>query len=128
MIEDEKDDAPFDDGDDEKDDPFKFGDSDTDEVLRQEGEDVKALIRKFLRKMSGDKTEEVDNHDLLQYMRVINYNFVVLSRMLQAMNIQLVAVEETLLDLRSKVDSFVDSNDLIEESLNGTDNTGLGPV
>ncbi len=109
------------------DDPFNFDDlndpHDPNDPMRKEEEEVRKHIKNLVEKLQGLSDEPVSNDDLLQYQRIINFNFAALRKMITTFVFRLNMVEESLLSLHKKMDSFLDSNKLIEESLNEPDST-----
>ena len=104
--------------------PFDFNElNDPNDPMRKEENEVRKHIKNLVKKIQGTSTEAVSNEDLLQYQRVINFNFAALSKMITALVFRLNIVEESLGSLHKKMDSFLDSNKLIDEALNESDST-----
>jgi len=101
------------------DNPFNFeGDPDSNDPLHREEAAIRAQIKNLVDKINGTSNEPVVNEDLLQYMRIINFNFAAMSKMVSTFIFRMNVVETTIEALHKKLDNFLESISLIEESLN----------
>ena len=99
-------------------DPNNDGmDRDPNDPFYKEEEEIKKQVRRLVDKIQMTSNEPVTNEDLLQYVRIINFNFANMNKVISAFFFRLSIVEESLEKIHKKLDSFLESNSLIEESL-----------
>jgi len=109
---------------DEK-DPFDFGPYDDDPKdnhdepnydLDKETRELHKAVKDIFRRLNTG--EAITNEDLVQYMRVVNFNFAAMSRLIQTIGHRQGVMESFLLDIKTDLTNFIEGNSLLEESLN----------
>ena len=90
---------------------------DQDDMERQKYQEA---VENILSKI-GKGGNPVNCEDIMQYLRVINHNFTSLSRLIQAIFYKQDLIESSLVELHTKLDEILDTDEIIEDSLNATD-------
>lgn len=92
--------------------------------LRKEENELQKIMHSILGKLNQTDKSPVTNSDLLQYLRVINFNFAALQRLIQALYIRQGLTEESVThistkqaEILEKVDAFFESQTLLQEAL-----------
>ena len=83
--------------------------------------DQREEVEKLLSKINKPGTP-VSNKDILGYLKVVNHNFVTLSRLIQAVFYKQDLIELSLVELHTKLDEILDTDKIVEDSLNAPDN------
>ena len=98
--------------------PFNSDDSDHE----REAEELRLQIAKISKKLTGDDPEPATNVEILQFLRVINYNFISITRLLHAILLKtveidttLVAVEANSVRLGTRLQQFFDTDSMLDE-------------
>jgi len=109
--------------------PFDYNHDDfqdDQDPLKREGEEIKQVLNRLVDKVHGISKEPVSNEDILQYLRAINFNFASLSRIMSTFIFKMVSLEEAYEKLAKKIDEFLESGALIEESLKDESDSSNG--
>jgi len=114
------------------DDPYDYSadDFDPDESLIEEQKMVQKQVKRLIAKIRGESSDPITHDDLLQYMRVINFNFAAMNKIVNNFQFndgiihqELGSITKKLSELDAKIDNFLEFNSLIEESLNEPDSS-----
>ena len=88
-----------------------------DDPLYKESQYLKEQVEQLFKKLSGEDPV-VSNDDKLKYLRIINFNFATLQRLMQALYIRQGLVEDGVADLHErlnkpleKLESFLEANE-----------------
>jgi len=100
---------------------FPFDDDD-DYEFNPEAEKLRQQIEEVYKKCTGENTEPVTNDEILQFLRVINYNFISLTRLLQAILLKSVEMDTVLMNLElsaarqnARLQQFFEVNSMLED-------------
>jgi len=106
-------------------DKFPFGDDDdipTNDDIGREAKELRDHMRKVHKKITGENTEPATNEDVLQFLRVVNYNFLSLTRLLQSILLKTAEMDTTLVNLTvdttkisTQMTHFFEMSSLIDE-------------
>lgn len=114
---------------------YSFNDDDNsednDHELDPEVEELRKQISAIQKKLTGENPVPVTNNDILQFVRIINYNFVSLTKLLQAILLKTAEMDSTLMNLElgtvrinNRLQQFFETNSMLddigEEDLNGS--------
>jgi len=87
-----------------------------------EAEELRRQIEKIHKKLIGEDTEPVTNNEILQFIRMINYNFMSLAKLLQTILLKNVEMDTTLINLELSVSrinkhlqQFFETNSMLDE-------------
>lgn len=87
-----------------------------------EAEELKRQILEIQKKLSGENSESVTNNEILIFLRVVNYNFVSLTQLLQAILLKTSEMDTVLMDLgvstshlEVQLKQFFESNSMLNE-------------
>ncbi len=87
-----------------------------------EGIELRKQIGEIHKKLTGENNDPVTNNEILQFIRIINYNFVSLTNLLQAILMKSSEIDTTLIDLALDVSStntrlqqFFETNCMLDE-------------
>lgn len=104
---------------------FSYGESGG---LDPEAEDLRQRLESIHKKLTGEDPTPVTNADILQFLRVINYNFLSLTRLFQTIVLKNAEMDTTLMHLElstarmsKRLNQFFEANsmlDAIEEDFN----------
>jgi len=81
---------------------FDFNDE-NDEKVSAEAEKLRQRIKDMYKKLTGENSDVITHDDLLQYMRVINFNFVALVRLIQGIQLKHLEMDATLIGIETSV-------------------------
>lgn len=107
---------------------FPFEDDSTrgDSEIGPEAEELRRQIAEIHKKLTGENTEPVTNDEILQFLRVINYNFTSLIRLLQAILLKTAEMDSTLMNLElgavrmdTRLQQFFETNSMLDEVMEG---------
>lgn len=94
--------------------------------LDPEAEKLRQQIAEIHKKLTGENPEPVTNMEILQFLRVINYNFISLTRLLQAILLKNAEMDSTMLNLElgftrinKHLQQFFETNSMIDEVMKG---------
>ena len=105
------------------------GDSDSflnfgDDPLRKEEYELQKIMQSILGKLNRTDKSPVSNEEILQYMRVINFNFASLQRIISSLYLRQGITEDTVIDINrkqteilEKISDFFESQTLLQEAL-----------
>lgn len=92
-----------------------------------EAEELRLQIAEIYKKLTGENTEPVTNSEILQFLRMLNYNFTSLTRLLQAillktaeMDMTLIEVELNTVRLGTHLQQFFETNSMLDEITEGS--------
>ena len=105
-------------------DDFNFDSDDAhneENPIRKEEREIKNIIECLNKKIGAKGAVLITNRDIFQYMRVINYNFATLQRMVHAIYTRESLVEQEIADFHKKLDTFIETSELLTDAL-GEDN------
>lgn len=95
---------------------------DDDYEFNPEAEKLRQQIEEIYKKCTGENTEPVTNDEILQFLRAINYNFVSLTRLLQAILLKSVEMDTTLMNLElsiarqnTRLQQFFEVNSMLDD-------------
>ena len=97
---------------------FGFGFGPDDDPMRKEEQEIKKSLEALNRKMTGATSSPITNRDLLHYMRIINFNFAALSRLIHVIHIRQGIIEESVLDVSKKMTALTETQELLDKVLN----------
>lgn len=87
-----------------------------------EGEALRRKIADIYKKITGEDPEPATNDDILQFMRVINYNFISLTRLLHVILLKNADMDTTLMNLElstvrmsKRLNQFFETNSMLDE-------------
>jgi hypothetical protein len=96
----------------------------------QEVEKLKKRTDILLKKISGENLETVTLDDLLHFMRVINFNFVALTKLIQAIYLKNAMIDSAITNMESglaqvqkQLQQFFDDSSMIDDILKGESNS-----
>lgn len=79
-------------------------------------------MEEIYKKLTGENTEPVTNGEILQFLRVINYNFTSLTRLVQAILLKTAEMDMTLMEIGldtarfgTRLQQFFDTNSMLDE-------------
>lgn len=117
--------------DDDNDFLFDGGDDDPENIFNEESfggnslageeEEVRKNIEEIYKKLRNLTLESVSNEDLLKYIRVVNFNFAALSRLVHAIFFRQGVIEEGIFEIHKKVSGMTEANELIDAALKKDD-------
>jgi len=112
-----------------EDDNFSFDENSADDngpEFDPEAVELRKQIGEIHKKLTGENTEPVTNNEILQFIRIINYNFLSLTKLLQAILIKSSEIDTTLIGLSLDVSStntrlqqFFETNCMLDEIVKG---------
>ncbi len=116
-----KDNFPFDDNGD-SDSDSDWDDNSRSEYDNSKAEELRQNIIEIHKKLTGENAEPVTNHELLQFLQVLNYNFVSLTKLLQAILIKTTEMDRAVtmvaagtLRLNNSLQQFFETNSMLDE-------------
>ena len=100
-----------------------------------EAEELRQQMEEIYKKLTGENTEPVTNSEILQFLRVINYNFTSLTGLLQAILLKIAEMDMTLMEvelgtvrLGTRLQQFFETNSMLDEIMGGNLNvSGSAP-
>jgi len=108
-------------------DMFKDPDDDESENIwlpSKEEIEMREHAKKLMKKLSGEDKSNVTNRDILQYLRIINFNFISLSKALKNLFVKQAVTESVLISLLDKLETFSETASILGDSFDDTaDNT-----
>lgn len=103
-------------------DNYSNDSSDDDHGLDPEAEELRKQILKIHKKFTGEDPEPATNNEILQFLRIINYNFISLTRLLQAILLKSVEMDTTLINLElstvridKQLNQFFETGSMLDE-------------
>lgn len=106
--------------------PFDDDSTDNDHEYNLEAEELKQQIAEIHKKLTGENIEPVTNDEILQFLRVINYNFISLTQLLQAILLKTVEMDTTLMEvelnavrLGARLHQFFETNSMLDGIMEG---------
>ncbi|KKN06481.1 hypothetical protein LCGC14_1076730 [marine sediment metagenome] len=108
---------------------FPFGNSpENGREPNPEAETLRKQIEEIQKKLTGENSEPVTNIEILQFLRVINYNFLSLTRLLQAILLKSAEMDTALMNLElstvrigKRLQQFFETNSMLDEIEQGGD-------
>ncbi len=107
--------------------PFgNFGDEDDDDddggrgpedPMFQEEREVRASIKELYAKMAGDSSAGITNKDLFKYLRIVNFNFAALSKLMHGIYFRQGILEEGIFEIHKKLNALIEADELVEDAL-----------
>lgn len=86
--------------------------------------EMREQAKRLMKKLSGEDTSKVTNKDILQYIRIINFNFIALSKTLKNIFVKQAVTESVLVSLLDKLETFSETASILGDSLDDpADNT-----
>ena len=102
-----------------------FGDSP--DNSNPETEKFQKQIAAIYKKLSGEDSTPVTNNEILQFLRIINFNFLTLTKWLQTILLKTVEIDTALMNLEltttrmdKHLQQFFDANSALDEIMEGT--------
>ena len=111
-----------------EDDNFSFDENSADDSpgMDPEAIELRRQIEEIHKKLTGENTEPVTNNEILQFIRIINYNFLSLTKLLQSillksaeMDTTLINVELDVTHMNTRLQQFFDTNSMLDEIMKG---------
>lgn len=106
--------------------PFEDDSMYNEHKLDPKAEELRQQIAEIYKKLTGENVEPVTNNEILQFLRVLNYNFVSLTRLLQAILLKTVEMDTTLMNLElntvrlsKHLQQFFETNSMLDEIMKG---------
>lgn len=97
------------------------GDDDDDEKnedpMFKEERVVKKSINELYAKIVGDSSAKITNEDLFKYLRIVNFNFAALSKLMHGIYFRQGILEEGIFELHKKMNSHIEADELVEDAL-----------
>lgn len=87
------------------------------DFLHKEAAEIQKKVKKIFQKLMEDESVAVENIDILQYLRAINFNFVSLSKLMYAMYSQYGIIETRIEEMHIKLDNFLETQELVDAAL-----------
>jgi len=125
------------DGDDDYNDDYNDADDDAGEKAEDNSEviELRKQIVKIHKKLTGEDPESVEHIEILQFLRIINYNFIVLTQLLQTILLKNAEMDTALLNIGLNVShidqqltQFFETNSMLDETMEGNFNvSGSAP-
>lgn len=98
-----------------------FGDNGEADGLDSEAEELRQRIAKIHKKFTGEDPEPATNDEILQFLRVINYNFISLAQLLQAILLKTAEMDTTLMNVElgqarvsKRLNQFFEANSMLD--------------
>ena len=95
-----------------------------DDPLRKEEYELQKIMLNILAKLNRTDKSPVSNEEILQYMRVINFNFAALQRIMSGLYARQSSIEDAVIDanrkqteILEKISDFFESQTLLQEAL-----------
>ncbi len=89
-------------------------------------EELRQQIAEIFKKLTGENSEPATNNEILQFLRIINYNFISITRLLQTivlktaeMDITLINLELDTVRMNKHLQQFFDANSMFDEIVKG---------
>lgn len=89
-------------------------------------EELRQQIIEIQKKLTGENSEPVTNIEVLQFLRVINYNFISLTQMLQAILLKTTEMDTALMNLElsgahlnNRLQQFFETNSMLDDIIDG---------
>ena len=108
----------------EDNDNFPFEDDSThnDREFGPETEELRQQIAEIHKKLTGENIEPITNNEIALFLRVINYNFVSLTKLLQVILFKTVEMDTTLMNIElnsvrmgKRLQQFFEINSMLDE-------------
>lgn len=101
----------------------------------QEIERLKERTNTLLEKISGENSEAVTLDDLLHFMRVINFNFAALTKLIQAIYLKNAMIDSAITNMESglaqvqkQLQQFFDDSSMIDDILKKGESDNEGDI
>jgi hypothetical protein len=97
---------------------------DLDNTFDSEVEELRQQVASIYKKLNGDNLEPVTHNEILQFLRVINYNSVSLAVIIQSILLKTAAIDITLSKLElatihmdKRLQQFFDTNSILLDEI-----------
>ena len=115
--------------------PFDDDSINNDRDHNSGAEELRQQMEEIYKKLTGENTKPVTNGEILQFLRVVNYNFTSLTRLLQTILLKTAEMDMTLMEigldtvrLGTRLQQFFDTNSMLDEIMEGNLNvSGSAP-
>jgi len=99
-----------------------------------EAKELKQALAAIHKKLVEKSTEPITNREIVQFLRVVNYNFLSLSSALQAILLRTSEIDSKLAKLESAISQtgtqmqqFFDTNNMLDEIIETPEGSGSAP-
>ena len=115
--------------DDKKKFPFNEDDARNNREIDLEAEDLRRKLKIINDKVNGKNSEPATNKEILQYLQVINFNFISLTQLLQTIYLKNAEIHPILANMalaisqmQESLQQFFETSSMIDDTLQNPDN------